>query len=227
MRCWRSRSDGCRKKSRTCVGRCAGTAATAANPLRRMVRGAGAVGRTAAGAGGLPTLRTVPAGSAAGATAAGLLRPVAGWRPCAGAWPNRRSVYGPGPCFCRWPAWTRPTCAWPGNRLGCMCSAMPTTPTTGWAGVVRPGAVTAVRLCTTASVPTTAVCQRRSGNRTFKSLTLNTDTVLFCQPWIADALLAEQARWGRVETASPALEFQGMQPGSALPGAKLPETGRF
>ena len=32
---------------------------------------------------------------------------------------------------------------------------------------------------------------------------------------------------GGWETASPALEFQGMQPGSALPGAKLPETGRF
>lgn len=44
---------------------------------------------------------------------------------------------------------------------------------------------------------------------------------------LADALLAEQARRGRVETASPDLELQGMQPGSALPGAKLPETGRF
>ena len=39
--CWRSRLDGCRKKSRTCVDRCTGTAATAANPLRRTVRGTG------------------------------------------------------------------------------------------------------------------------------------------------------------------------------------------
>ena len=44
---------------------------------------------------------------------------------------------------------------------------------------------------------------------------------------LADVMLAEQARRGRVETASPDLELQGMQPGSDLPGAKLPETGRF
>lgn len=40
-RCWRSRLDGCRKEFRTCVGRCARTAATATHPLRRPVRSAG------------------------------------------------------------------------------------------------------------------------------------------------------------------------------------------
>lgn len=44
---------------------------------------------------------------------------------------------------------------------------------------------------------------------------------------LADALLAEQATRGRVKQSSPDLELQGMQPGSDLPGAKLPETGRF
>ena len=38
---------------------------------------------------------------------------------------------------------------------------------------------------------------------------------------LADALLAEQARRGRVETASPDLELQGIQPDSDLPDAKL------
>lgn len=52
MCCWRIRSDGCRKKSRTCAGRCAGTAATAANPLRRTVRGDGDAACTVGRAGG-------------------------------------------------------------------------------------------------------------------------------------------------------------------------------
>ena len=52
MCCWRSRLDGCRKKSRTCVGRCTGTAVTAANPLRRTVRSAGDAACTVGRAGG-------------------------------------------------------------------------------------------------------------------------------------------------------------------------------